>query len=197
MTRRWPRGLAGQERRWLAARIQRNRRRSSRSRPRSTATEATRRRCRRRLFPAQRRPVARAISMSSSRAGLHPLARPADGTLEPRTAGPRVPRDRRLARTVLLAERQGPSARPCEGPRARHPRSERALLPDQPQARVPHGLGRHRRAALPADRESGRRELPGELDDRVQRSPAPPAGRDRRRCSSHSPPIGAAKCPKA
>ena len=71
-------------------------------------------------------------------------------------------------------------ARPCEGPRARHPRSERALLPDQSRARVPHRLGRHRRPSLPADRESGRRELPGELDDGVQRSPAPPARRRRR-----------------
>ena len=58
--------------------------------------------------------------------------------LRARGAGDRVHGDRLLPRPVALAEREGPPARPREGPRPGHLGPEGSLLPDQPQARVPH-----------------------------------------------------------
>ena len=109
----------------------------------------------------------------------------------------RLSRHRVVARQLPFAECKRPSPRAREGSGPRHPRSERALLPDQPQAGVPHRFGGHRGPAVPEDGEGGRRELPRELDDRVQRGARAPARAHACALRAVRRPTGAARSPKA
>ena len=112
----------------------------------------------------------------AERPRLPAAARPAGRALDDARSGDGVLRPGRPSRQRALAERQGPRAGPREGSRARLERSQRAHLPDARAADLSHRFLRHRRAALPQDREVRRPVGSGELDHDLQRD-APPAAR--------------------
>ena len=83
--------------------------------------------------------------------------------------------DRHALRQPALAERDGPSSRPCPRSRRRDDRPQCAHLPDHRAAAFPHRLVRHRRPACASRPRGGRAVVDRQLDGDVQQDGAKPA----------------------